>query len=284
MLRFEMFQHPANLAVGLARMDRLQRQLDRMRLESSQMQERLANPEFEQLFPPREAPRPEPEQDRTEEFVESLVAEAKFRLTESGVRATPEAIRERASEMLSAINDNRWDHMRSGRSEEFPSDLQRQYERERAAFERVYPPRSSDLGKVLPDLPAQRSSWDDAPGGEAGSSFRTVDPPEYDMNDDDEAEPVVMMTGHDWWEDRRASILASDMPADEAQREIAALGPEPPDGNVYLDQVGERITEHALQIDPVDVERATELRHEVGPLTLVNEPEDERDQQLALEL
>jgi hypothetical protein len=113
-------------------------------------------------------------------------------------------------------------------------------------------------------------------GLEVDTSFHTIAP---------EDEYVVEVSGREWWEDQRANILASDMPADEAQRELATLGPEPPAGSVYLDGDGKRIEHHALEIDPIEADRTEteELRHEVGPLTLTNEREDD-ERQVGLEL
>jgi hypothetical protein len=105
---------------------------------------------------------------------------------------------------------------------------------------------------------------------------------------DEQSETAIAMSGRDWWEDQRANILASNMPADEAQRELATLGPEPPDGTIYLNADGERVPQGGLQVDPMANERTEteELRHQAPPLSLVNERElpAKEPPQLGLEL
>jgi len=113
-------------------------------------------------------------------------------------------------------------------------------------------------------------------GLEVDTSFHTIAP---------EDEYVVEVSGREWWEDQRANILAGDMTADEAQRELATLGPEPPAGNIYLSPGGKRVGGHALAADPIEAEHTEteEQRHEIGPLTPTNAREND-DRQMGLEL
>ena len=142
-----------------------------------------------------------------------------------------------------------------------------------------------------------------AAGVAVDTSFNVVAPRQYDREDEttiprgwteidagtdqDLPQPasLVAVSGRDWWEDQRANVLAGSMPEEEAQRELAALGPQPPSGVMYLDQAGERVEGHALEVDPIGVERTEteEMRHEIGPLTLVNERE-QAGEQFGLEL
>ena len=93
-----------------------------------------------------------------------------------------------------------------------------------------------------------------AAGVEVDTSFHLIEPPDHSH---EEKRPVVVMSGREWWEDQRADILASNIPAAEAQRQLEELGPEPPDGDVYLDPDGRLNESAALEVDPINVVRTT---------------------------